>query len=256
MIERILGVLNQFWSENSIVIVMTVISICIILISLKIISVYIKKKQIEKIKKNIRKSVLRSTSKQNKIILNKNKSTFTGKEFNTFRRLFIKNIYYGMDKYGRCNGATGKVTLRKINKMKKSKRKSITHIKLQGWQKNELEAIQIYNRCHCISYIFEGDNKKHNLFVGTRLLNEEMILTENIIRKYIEKTKKAVIYRVIPIYVRSNLIPEGVHIEVASIHDQGKSFSMNQYIFNRQENVNINYLTGEYRIANKKNRKL
>ena len=70
-----------------------------------------------------------------------------------------------------------------------------------------------------------------------------MLEFENKVADYVKKSKNHVLYRVTPIFEGVNLLASGVEIEAKSIEDEKLEF--NVYIFNVEDGVNINYLTGE-----------
>ena len=70
-----------------------------------------------------------------------------------------------------------------------------------------------------------------------------MLEFENKVADYVKKSKNHVLYRVTPIFEGVNLLATGVEIEAKSIEDDSLEF--NVFIFNVEDGVNINYLTGE-----------
>ncbi|GFG48178.1 hypothetical protein ScFU97_15170 [Streptococcus canis] len=108
----------------------------------------------------------------------------------------------------------------------------------------------LYNRCHLIAYELTGQNDNpNNLFTGTRSLNanfqdqaSSMLYYENLIADYMKQTGHHVRYRVTPLFRKLELVARGVRLEAQSVEDDIISFDV--YLFNRQPNYQINYLTG------------
>ena len=83
-------------------------------------------------------------------------------------------------------------------------------------------------------------------------MNSAMIEYENMVANWIkQKNKKEkdyhVLYRVTPIYKGENKLATGVEIEAKSVEEEGISF--NKFIYNVQENFEINYATGEAKLV-------
>ncbi len=62
-----------------------------------------------------------------------------------------------------------------------------------------------------------------------------------------ENENNHVLYRVTPIYEGDNLVASGVNIEAQSIEDNEISF--NVYVYNVQPRIDIDYATGESKLA-------
>lgn len=82
-------------------------------------------------------------------------------------------------------------------------------------------------------------------------MNSAMIEYENQIANWIklknkEKKDYHVLYRVTPIYEGENKLATGVEIEAKSVEEEGVSF--NKFIYNVQDNFEINYSTGEAKL--------
>lgn len=110
----------------------------------------------------------------------------------------------------------------------------------------------LYERCHLIAWqLGNENNNRQNLITGTVQLNDAMIEYENIVANWIkQKNKKGkdyhVIYRVTPIYDGANELATGVEIEAKSVEEDGVSF--NKFIYNVQDNFEIDYKTGEAKL--------
>lgn len=129
------------------------------------------------------------------------------------------------------------------------KRGDISRIHPTGWRQARYDFVpgeSLYNRCHLIAWSLCGENaNRRNLMTGTRYLNEEgMLPFEEHILRYIKETGNHVIYRVRPIYNEDELVARGVHMEAASVEDDGESLAFNVYCYNVQPNVVIDYTTG------------
>ena len=77
-------------------------------------------------------------------------------------------------------------------------------------------------------------------------MSKGMLQFENMVTKYIKDTGNHVLYRVTPIYKGDNKLASGVEIEAKSVEEQGVSF--NKFVYNVQDNFEINYSTGEAKL--------
>ena len=82
-------------------------------------------------------------------------------------------------------------------------------------------------------------------------MNAAMIEYENMVAKWIKQKNNQgkdyhVLYRVTPIYDGENKLATGVEIEAKSVEEEGVRF--NKFIYNVQDNFEINYSTGEAKI--------
>ena len=183
--------------------------------------------------------------------INNNTPTFTESEITTKAYEF----YSELDSLGRCGYAMaslGKETMPAPGE----DRESISHIKPTGWINKSYDIIAgngwLYNRSHLIGWQLsaENDNEK-NLITGTVFMNTKgMLPFENQVADYIKETGNHVMYRVTPIFEGNNLLSSGVHIEAYSVEDKGDGISFNVYIYNVQEGITLNYLTGESSLTN------
>lgn len=152
--------------------------------------------------------------------------------------------YSKLDKLGRCGVAfanLGKETMPKEGE----KRTSISHIYPSGWQSVEYNGKSLYNRCHLIAYSLSAENaNKQNLITGTNYFNTSgMLPFETKVLEYLRKNEKNhVLYRVIPIFERNNLVASGVQMEAQSV--ENKEICFNVYIYNVQPNIEIDYSNG------------
>ncbi len=175
------------------------------------------------------------------VIINNNKPYFTD-EYDTSKAF---ESYSELDSLGRCGVAVARVGL---DTMPDEERESIGMIKPSGWHTVKYDFVDgkyLYNRCHLIGFQLTGENANpNNLITCTRNMNAKVMLEfENKVADYVKKSKNHVLYRVTPIFEGVNLLVTGVEIEAKSIEDDSLEF--NVFIFNVEDGVNINYLTGE-----------
>ena len=161
--------------------------------------------------------------------------------------------YSDLDSLGRCGVATANVGK---DLMPTEKRGSIGMIKPSGWHTVRYDDIiedrYLYNRCHLIGYQLTGENaNKKNLITGTRYLNVDgMLPFENKVADYVKSTGNHVLYRVTPIYEKSDdLVAVGVLMEAKSDEDDGKGVQFNVFCYNVQPGISINYATGDSALA-------
>ena len=169
--------------------------------------------------------------------------------------------YSDLDALGRCGvvmACLGKETM----PAKDEERESINNVTPSGWNQKKYDASLVsggwlYNRCHLIGWQLsaENDNEK-NLITGTRYFNagnseeQGMLLFENMVADYIKETDNHVLYRVTPVYEGNNLLASGILMEAYSVEDNGEGICFNVYFYNVQPGIEIDYATGESRIAN------
>lgn len=183
------------------------------------------------------------------MVVNGNKPFFTDEDITT--ESF--ETYANLDELGRC-GTTFACVGKDL--MPTEDRESISSVYPSGWKYNGksnnhqydfVDGKYIYNRCHLIGFQLTGENaNKQNLITGTRYLNINGMLTfENMIADAVREDDLHVMYRVTPIYVGNNLLPEGVLMEGYSVEDEGETIEFCMFAFNVQPGVEINYATGE-----------
>ncbi len=135
-----------------------------------------------------------------------------------------------------------------------TKRESLSY-KPTGWVQylyGENNSKHLYERCHLIAWqLGNENNNKKNLITGTRDMNSAMIEYENMIANWVKLKNKEekdyhVLYRVTPIYKDENQLATGVEIEAKSVEEEGVSF--NKFIYNVQENFEIDYNTGKAKL--------
>lgn len=180
------------------------------------------------------------------VVLNKNEPLFTEKEKNT--KDFEK--YSKLDYLGRAGVAFANISK---EMMPTKERESIGSIKPTGWHTVKYDIVNgkyLYNRCHLIGYQLTGENANtKNLITCTRQMNTiGMLEFENKVAEYIKKTNNHVLYRVTPVYTKSNLLANGVQIEALSVEDNGKGIKFNVFVYNVQDGIEIDYKTGKSKL--------
>lgn len=159
--------------------------------------------------------------------------------------------YSELDELGRCGVAIAGVGQ---DIMPTEDRGSIGSVKPSGWQTAKYDCVDgkyLYNRCHLIGFQLTGENaNKGNLITGTRSMNVDgMLPFENMIADYVKETGNHVLYRVTPVFVGENLVANGVLMEAKSVEDNGEGILFCVYVYNVQEGVEIDYATGNSRLA-------
>ena len=182
------------------------------------------------------------------ISVNGNVPYFTAAELTTTSF----ETYSDLDTLGRCG-----VTYACIGQdlMPTKERGSIGMVKPTGWHTVRYDDLvdgkYLYNRCHLIGYQLTGENANtQNLITGTRYLNiEGMLPFENMVADYIQETNNHVLYRVTPIFEGNNLLANGVLMEGYSVEDKGAGGSYCVFAYNVQPGIEIDYATGESKLA-------
>jgi DNA-entry nuclease len=159
--------------------------------------------------------------------------------------------YSELDALGRCGVAYANIG---IDLMPTQERGDISSVKPTGWHTVKYDFVDgnnLYNRCHLIGYQLTGENaNEKNLITGTRYMNVEgMLPFENMVNDFVEATNHHVLYRVTPIFEGTNLVANGVLMEGWSVEDKGRGICFNVYVYNNQPGVEIDYATGESRLA-------
>lgn len=109
----------------------------------------------------------------------------------------------------------------------------------------------IYHRCHLIAWKLGGiDVDEKNLITGTQNFNiNGMKPFEDKVYNYLRENKtNHVLYTVTPYFDGNNELVNGVEIEAYSIEDNG-GLKFNVYVYNVQDGITINYVTGESKLA-------
>ena len=160
--------------------------------------------------------------------------------------------YSKLDDLGRCGPA--EACLDRWH-MPEGERGEIESVRPSGWKPAKYDFIDnegfLYNRCHMIGWQLTGRNAdRRNLITGTRYMNVDgMLPYENKVAHYLRRTYNHVQYRVTPIFQGKELVCRGVQIEAQSVEDSGAGVCFNVFCYNVQPYVEINYMTGESRLA-------
>lgn len=159
--------------------------------------------------------------------------------------------YSALDGLGRCQTAYANIG---VDLMPTDKREAISSVKPVGWHSVKYDCVEgkyLYNRCHLIGYQLTGENaNEKNLITGTRYLNVTgMLPYENMVAEYIEETGNHVLYRVTPVYEGDDLLARGLVMEAQSVEDEGAGICFHIFAYNVQPGVEIDYATGESRLA-------
>lgn len=183
-------------------------------------------------------------------VLSGNKPSFTEADITT--EPF--ESYSGLDELGRCGTAYANICK---ELMPTEPRGEIGMIKPAGWHTVKYEGIDgnyLYNRCHLIAFMLAGENdNEKNLITGTRYFNVEgMLPFENLVADYVKENDAHVLYRVTPVYQGENLLASGVIMEAYSVEDAGEGVCFCVYVYNVQPGIEIDYATGESRVADGK----
>ena len=138
--------------------------------------------------------------------------------------------------------------------MPTQERENIGMVRPTGWVTAKYDFVDgkyLYNRCHLIGFQLTGENaNEKNLITGTRYMNVQgMLPFENMVADYIKETGNHVLYRVIPVFEGNNPLASGVTMEAWSVEDNGEGICFYVYAYNVQPGVEIDYTTGESRLA-------
>ena len=180
-------------------------------------------------------------------VVNENKPYF--KSYEIIKPSF--EYYSKLDFLKRCNVCQASAS---EDLMPSEKRGNISSVKPTGWVNVKYDNISggyLYNRCHLLGYQLTGENANvRNLITGTRYLNVDgMLPFENKVAEYIKTTKNHVMYRVTPVFVKNNLVADGVLMEAYSVDDNGEGITFCVYCYNVQPGIIIDYGSGRSRAA-------
>lgn len=185
------------------------------------------------------------------ISINNNTPFFGNNEINEAKKNAYE--YYGdLDELGRATIAKASID-ESIRPKQGEERQDISKIKPSGWNQAKYDFIPnggwLYNRSHLIGYQLSGENDNpKNLITGTRHFNaDSMLIFENMVADYLKGDRaRRVLYRVTPVYKENELIPRGVLMEAKNVDsDPFEDLEYCVFIYNIQEGVQINYLTGQ-----------
>ncbi len=176
--------------------------------------------------------------------INGNIPFFTDEE-----RSYSYEKYSELDALGRCGAAIACIGK---DIMPTEDREDIGHVTPSGWHSVTYDVVEggyLYNRCHLIGFQLAGENdNEKNLITGTKYMNNGgMLFFENKVAKYVKNTGNRVLYRATPIYDETDLVARGVLMEAQSVGSDDLVFCV--YVYNAQPGINIDYKTGESRLA-------
>ena len=152
-------------------------------------------------------------------------------------------VYGKLDRRGRCTSAFANLSV-DTQPGGGETRGDIAAVHPSGWQSG-----QGWERCHLIGWQLgaENDNPR-NLVTGTHYMNVDgMLPYENQVAAYIEETGNHVLYEVTPAFAGKNMVCSGVHMQAASVEDDGVSF--NVFCFNVSPGHEIDYRTGRVTVV-------
>ena len=183
------------------------------------------------------------------IEINGNKPSFSDEEIWTHTQESLDEL----DSLGRCGTANSCIG---VDGMPDQPRGDISEVHPTGWHSDTYDFVEggnLYNRCHLIAHKLSGDDAvPRNLITGTSYMNRDgMLPFEDRIEQYVKSTGNHVMYRVTPCFVGEELIARGVHMQAISVEDNGEGISFNVFCYNVQPGIEIDYLTGDNRIAKK-----
>lgn len=207
----------------------------------------IRDENIDLIKAHLKDDIIRIELKNNKLILTEDDKNKLKSNVDPFSDL---------DKLGRCGVAFTCISNETLSNGQGG-RPSIKS-KPTGFfskDKNFINDKYIFQRCHLIGHQLlkkENDEKnkenanKINLFIGTRLMNHEMLYFENLVADYVRDTGNHVLYRVTPYFEGDNKLVYGVQMEAKSINDKNTNgLLFNVFVYNKQPCIEFEYETGK-----------
>ncbi len=156
-----------------------------------------------------------------------------------------------LDSLGRCGTANSCIG---VDGMPTEPRGNISEIHPTGWHTDKYDFVtgeNLYNRCHLIAHKLSGDDAvARNLITGTSYMNRDgMLPFEDQIEEYVKSTHNHVMYRVTPCFAGDDLVARGVHMQAVSVEDQGRGLAFNVFCYNVQPGIEIDYATGDNRLA-------
>ena len=180
--------------------------------------------------------------------INNNIPKFTNDDMN------LKEDYYSELENGKVGVAMVKTCWKKANEDdEKDDYSSITPsgFKQQKYDTSIIPGGYLYHRCHLIAWKLGGiDVDKRNLMTGTQSFNVRgMKQFEDKVYNYLKENQtNHVLYRVTPYFKGNNELASGVNIEAYSVEDKVE-LRFNVYVYNAQEGIDIDYATGESKLA-------
>lgn len=96
---------------------------------------------------------------------------------------------------------------------------------------------------------YQADSGEFAPFACRYIYNAIMLPFENMVADYVKETGNHVMYRVTPIFEGDNLLANGVLMEGYSVEDKGAGVSYCVFAYNVQPGIEIDYATGESKLA-------
>lgn len=174
-----------------------------------------------------------------------------------------KVSYAGLDKLGRTQAVTAKVTYQMVAKSAGWREDMPAEADtISGWGHNTKVSVVLangktyngyaFNRSHLLADSLGGHAVKENLITGTRTQNVGsndqsnpggMAYTETLARDYLYKHKQGwVYYRATPVYKGSELVARSVCVDIKS--DDG-SINKRVEVYNAMNGYKVDYKTGK-----------
>lgn len=188
--------------------------------------------------------------------INGNTPFFTRDDVNR-AELEVWEEYSELDALGRCGVAYANLCPQLLPT---EERGDIGSVKPSGWHSVKYPEVikdkYLYNRCHLIGWQLAGENaNEKNLITGTRFMNiDGMLDFEDLLADYIDDgvligEERRALYRVTPVFLEDELVARGVLMEGYSVIDRGQDVCFCVFAYNSQPGVEIDYATGESRLA-------
>lgn len=164
---------------------------------------------------------------------------------------FSTEEYGTLDALGRCTTAFALVG---PETEPTGKRGDISHIHPSGWVQAsypEQGIDHLFERSHLIAHCLTAeDANERNLIAGTNYMNQGAMQTlEQKMDRFVDSTGQHLLLRVTPDFHDGELVARGVQMEAYSLEDAGEAICFNIYLYNVQPGVEIDYATGQSRLA-------
>lgn len=184
-------------------------------------------------------------------IINNNTPFFTEDELNNYYEN-VDNYFFlsDLDDLGRAGVAIAKITPESL--CFEQRTESMSSLRPSGFQTTRyddlIEDKFLFNRCHLImraSYqSLANTDVIENLVTGTRYMNINELVTEKDVTEYVSVSEHPLLYRATPIYIGSNLVPNGILLEGYGHGSANRIYQFCIYYFNVQPGIEIDYSNG------------
>ncbi|EAE5923256.1 DNA-entry nuclease [Listeria monocytogenes] len=191
-------------------------------------------------------SLANETFKGNQVIpVNNQVPVFTQEELSLKEGMWQK--FSDLDSLNRAGEANAMLH----NSMMPKDEREALYVNPTGWKNKKTKTGWLYNRAHLIGFQLSGENNNpKNLMTATRSLNTPCMLEyENRVADYLHETNNHVRYQVTPVFKDDELVARGVEMQAQSIEDDELQFHV--YIFNVEEDMEINYQDGTSKVERK-----